>query len=77
MNISKVRSFIKQNKGNLFLFKFRGTRNQTEEFMGKIVGIYHSVFTIKVNDYTNRIKSFSYNDVITNNLEMKEIVLKK
>lgn len=77
MNISKIRNLIRKNKGNLFLFKFKGTRNQTEEFVGKIVGIYHSVFTIRVNDYTNRIKSFSYNDVITNNLEMKEIVAKK
>lgn len=77
MNISKIRSFITNNKGNLFLFKFKGTRNQTEEFIGKITGVYRSIFTVKVNDYTNRTKSYSYNDILTNSLEIKEIVLKK
>lgn len=77
MNINKIRNFIEKNKGNLFLFKFKGSRNQTEEFVGKIIGVYRSIFTIKVNDYTNRTKSYSYNDVLTNSLEIKEIVLKK
>lgn len=77
MNISKIRSFITNNKGNLFLFKFKGARNQTEEFIGKITGVYRSIFTVKVNDYTNRTKSYSYNDILTNSLEIKEIVLKK
>lgn len=77
MNIAKIRSFITKNKGKLFLFKFKGARNQTEEFVGKIIEVYHSIFIIKVNDYTNRIKSFSYNDILTNSLEIKEIALKK
>ena len=77
MNINKIRNFIEKNKVNLFLFKFKGSRNQTEEFVGKIIGVYRSIFTIKVNDYTNRTKSYSYNDVLTNSLEIKEIVLKK
>lgn len=77
MNINKIRSFIIQNKGKLFQFKFKGARNQTEEFVGKIIEVYRSVFIIKVNDYTNRIKSFSYNDILTNSLEIKEIALKK
>lgn len=77
MNINKIRSFIAKNKGNLFLFKFKGARNQTEEFVGMITGVYKSIFTIKLNDYTNRTKSYSYNDVLTNSLEIKEIVLKK
>lgn len=77
MNINKIRNFIEKNKGNLFLFKFKGSRNQTEEFVGKIIGVYRYIFTIKVNDYTNRTKSYSYNDVLTKNLEIKEIVLKK
>lgn len=77
MNINKIRSFITNNKGNLFLFKFKGARNQTEEFIGKITGVYRSIFTVKVNDYTNRTKSYSYNDILTNSLEIKEIALKK
>ena len=77
MNIDKIRNLIKNNLGNLYMFKFNGTRNQTEEFVGKIQGAYKSIFIIKVNDYTNRIRSFSYSDILTNTLEMKEFILKK
>lgn len=77
MNINKIRSFVKKNQGNLFLFKFKGARNQTEEFVGKIVGAYRSIFIIRVNDYTKRIKSYSYNDVLTNSLEIKEKIPQK
>lgn len=77
MNISNIRKYISKNKGNTFAFKFKGSRNQVDEFVGYIVEAYHSIFTIKVTDKTNRIKSFSYNDILINNLEMKEILLKK
>ena len=59
------------------MFKYNGARNQKEEFVGKIQGAYKAIFTIKVNDYTNRIRSFSYSDILTNTLEMKEFILKK
>lgn len=77
MNINKIRSFVTKNKGKVFSFKFKGARNQTEEFSGRIVEVYRSIFIIKVLDYTNRVKSFSYNDILTNSLEIKEIALKK
>lgn len=77
MNISKIKKFISDNKGEIFLFKFKGARNQIDEFVGKIVGCYPAVFTIRVVDSTNRIKSYSYNDILSNHLEMKSIVLEK
>lgn len=77
MSLNKIKNFIRENKGKTFLFKFKGARNQTEEFIGKIVGTYKSIFIIMVNDSTQRIRSYSYNDVLTNSLEIKEIVLKK
>ena len=77
MNISKMRNYITKNKGKSFLFKYKGARNQVEEFSGKIIEAYKSIFIIKVSDYTNRVKSFSYNDVLTNSLEIREIALKK
>ena len=77
MNINKIKNFIKQNKGNLFFFKFKGARNQTDEFVGQIIGVYKSIFTVKVNNHTERVKSYSYNDLLTRNLEIKEVVLKK
>lgn len=77
MNIAKIRNFITQNKGKVFSFKFKGARNQVDEFSGKIIEVYRSIFIIKVNDSTKRVKSFSYNDLLTRSLEMKEIALKK
>ena len=38
---------------------------------------YNSVFIVKARGKVDRIKSYSYNDVLINNLEIKEIVLKK
>lgn len=77
MNISKIKKFITENKGEVFVFKFKGARNQTDEFVGRIVSSYSAVFTVRVLDHTNRIKSYSYNDVLINNLEMKSIILEK
>lgn len=77
MNINKIRAYITKHKNELFMFRFKGARNQTDNFVGKIIEVYHSIFIIKVNDNTNRIKSFSYNDILTGSLEIKEIVLKK
>lgn len=77
MNIDKIRKYISSNKGNTFSFKFKGARNQIDEFIGKIVESYNSIFTVKVSGKTNRIKSYSYNDILINNLEIKEIVFKR
>lgn len=77
MNISKIKKFITENKGEVFSFKFKGARNQIDEFVGKVVDCYPAVFTVRVLDHTNRIKSYSYNDVLINNLEMKSTVLEK
>ena len=77
MNIQKLRNYVYQNKGKQFLFKFKGARNQIEEFSGKIIEVYRSIFIIKVDHQSGRVKSFSYNDLLTNSLEMKEIALKK
>lgn len=77
MNIDKIRKYISENKGNTFAFKFKGARNQIDEFVGKIIESYNSIFTVKDSNKKDRIKSYSYNDILINNLEIKEIVLKK
>lgn len=76
MNIDKIKCSILKNKGNTFSFKFKGARNQTDEFIGKIVSVYNSIFTVEVIGKIKRIKSFSYNDVLIHNLEIREIALK-
>ena len=77
MNIQKIKQFVSSNKGKTFAFKFKGARNQIDEFIGQIVESYNSVFIVKARGKVDRIKSYSYNDVLINNLEIKEIVLKK
>lgn len=75
--IDKIKTKIISNKGKTYAFKFNGARNQIEEFVGVINETYNSIFTIKVLGKYPRLKSYSYNDVLIKNLEMKEIVLKK
>lgn len=70
MNIEKIRLYLEKNKGKNLKFKFNGTRNQIEEFYGTIEQIYNYIFTIRLTENNNIIKSFSYADVLTNGLEI-------
>ena len=69
MNISKIKSDIETYKGKTIHFKYNGSRNQIEEFDGIIESTYNAIFTIKIED-TNNIKTFTYNDVISESLQI-------
>ncbi len=45
-------------------------RNKYEKYIGTINNIYPYLFTIKTN---NSIKSFTYVDVLTNEINVKEL----
>jgi len=68
VNIDKIRTNMLEKRGKNLKFKFNGARNQTEEFEGQIVGIYPTIFIIKINNSEGRIKSFTYSDVLIDNL---------
>ncbi len=68
MTIDKVKSFVSENAGIVHNFRFRGSRNQLEEFRGKITALYPAIFIISLED--EKIKSFSYSDVLLNNLQI-------
>lgn len=70
MMIEKIRNKIIENVGVKHKFRFNGARNQIEEFDGVISKTYPAIFTILSDD--NVIKSFSYSDVLTNNIEIIE-----
>ena len=70
MNIEKIRNHIKNNKGKTVRFKFNGTRNQTEEFTATIENTYNYVFIVRLEKNKDQLKSFSYSDVLTENLEI-------
>lgn len=68
MNLDSVKKYIYEQKGISHVFLYKGTRNQTEEFLGTIIKCFPSIFIIITNN--NVIKSFSYNDFIIKNLKI-------
>lgn len=70
--IEKIKEQVDSNKGKTLSFRFNGARNQVEEFDGEIVHTYPGVFLVQVCDENGSIKSFSYTDILTLHLEMRE-----
>ena len=70
--ISKIKNDLSGKLGIPLHFRFNGARNQIEEFDGHIENTYNFIFTIKP-DGDNRIKSFTYSDVLIENLEITEL----
>lgn len=70
MTIDKIKEIVRSNKGIEKSFRFKGTRNQVDEFDGIITDMYQAIFIISVKDNNSRVKSFSYSDLLTENLEI-------
>jgi len=68
--ISKIKEELINKKGQLLNFRHNGSRNQIEEFKGVIMETYNYVFTIKTIDKNEEIKSFTYTDILIDNLEI-------
>ena len=70
--IGKIKSEVESKKGKILKFRHNGTRNQIEEFKGIITDTYNYIFTIKILSDKEEIKSFTYSDVLIDNLEIFE-----
>lgn len=70
MNIAKIREKIEENKGKTIRFKFNGSRNQIEEFSAIIENTYTYIFIVRLEKNKDQVKSFSYSDILTENLEI-------
>ena len=68
--INKIKEDIISKKGQILKFRHNGARNQIEEFKGTIIETYNYIFTIKTIDEKEEIKSFTYSDILINNLEI-------
>ena len=68
--INKIKEDIINKKGERLKFRFNGARNQIEEFEGIIMETYNYIFTIKTFNDKEEIKSFTYSDVLIDNLEI-------
>ena len=69
MSIKKIKDVVFSNLGKTIGFKVNGSRNQIEEFDGKIVNVYPALFTVKSLN-NGMIRSFSYVDILTGDLEL-------
>lgn len=70
MNVNIIKESLEHKKGKILHFRFNGSRNQIEEFSGVIDNTYNSVFVIRNINSTNKIKSFTYGDILTSSLEI-------
>ena len=70
MNIAKIKENLETQKGKMIHFKYNGARNQIEEFDGIIENTYNAIFTIRLENAKKEIKSFTYSDVLTQNIEL-------
>ena len=69
MTLEKIKNNINNNVNVVKKFKYNGSRNQVEEFDGKIVNTYKFVFIIEMD---NKIKRyFSYSDILNGSLIME------
>ncbi len=68
--INKIKENIESQKGKILKFRHNGSRNQIEEFEGIIIGTYNYIFTIKTVNEKEEIKSFTYSDILIDNLEI-------
>lgn len=68
MNIEKIKNKVECLKNKKLLFKVNGSRNQIEEFEGIITETYNYIFIVETE---NIKKSFSYTDLLINNIEIK------
>ena len=68
----KVKEKVSSWFGKTLFFKYKGARNQNEEFRGYVNHIYSNVFTICLVEKENLLKTFSYSDVLIGNLVILE-----
>lgn len=68
MTLEKIKKIVKENLGVTHLFRFKGARNQIDEFEGVITDLYPSVFIITMDN--NMVRSFTYSDLLIANLEI-------
>lgn len=65
--IDMVKNRVVKYLGKDVMFRYNGSRNQVEEFSGRIINCYKYVFII---DTDTIVRSFSYSDVLIGVLEI-------
>lgn len=52
-------------------FRINRGRNRFQYFSGVVEDIYPNIFTIRTDDETQPVLSFSYNDLLTKNVQVQ------
>lgn len=68
MTLEKIKKIVMENLGVMHSFRFKGSRNQIDEFDGVITNAYPSIFIITMDN--NMVRSFTYSDLLIDNLEI-------
>ena len=68
MTIEKIKNNIDNRIGDNVKVIYNGSRNRREEYKGVIAETYNFIFIVKMD--TDEVKSFSYRDVLTNQVEV-------
>lgn len=69
--LEKIKNSLIPHINKKHYFRFNGSRNQIEEFKASIISLYPRVFTLRLENGIT--KSFSYNDLLTKQLEIIDI----
>ncbi|MBQ9018798.1 MAG: hypothetical protein IJ097_00620 [Bacilli bacterium] len=68
MNLDYAKNKVMEQIGVNHKFMYKGCRNQTDEFEGKVIKCFPSIFLIQTDN--NIIKSFTYSDFIIKNIRI-------
>ena len=68
MNIQKIKSIISGLRGKDVFVKVNVGRNKYEYYECRIENVYNNIFTVRVFEL---IKSFTFSDVLTKDVQLK------
>lgn len=70
MTRAQVKEQLHEYLGESVVIKYNLGRNKYEQYRVKIKELYNNIFLVQT-DSDNKIKSFSYNDIITKTIKIK------
>lgn len=68
MNIKYIKRYLATKIGSKIVVVYYGSRNHKERYNGYLWKVYNNVFIVKL--FNNEIKSFSYIDILTKNIQI-------
>ena len=70
MNINEIKMNLHKYKNKKIIVKVNLGRNKHEKYVGTLENFYPNLFTVKTN---SNIKSFSYVDLLTKEINIREL----